>query len=157
RIAVDDHVAADAAGRHLANRSGRLALDLLQQRERRGDPIELARDEGEVCRRDIADDRKLDPIEIGPATLPILGVSGEGNSFVRLEFDEFEGTGADRVLSHIARRHVAWVDDRKPRGEQRNKRRLWPGQMESDLVSAVSGDLREVAVPRFAGIETKFL
>src|SRR6516225_1255222 len=51
RIAVDDQVAADPAWRHLADRAGLLALDVLGQRQSCRDPIELPGDESEVCRR----------------------------------------------------------------------------------------------------------
>jgi hypothetical protein len=48
--------------------------------------------------------RAIDAVEIGPARLPIIGVAGQFDRLVRLEFDEFEGARTDRVLPHLARR-----------------------------------------------------
>jgi hypothetical protein len=48
--------------------------------------------------RGAADDRVFDAVEIGTVRLPVGGVAGQLDRLVRLEFDKFEGAGADRVL-----------------------------------------------------------
>ena len=68
-------------------------------------------------RRGVLDDRVLDPVEIGPVLFPVIRVAGDLDPFVRLELDQLERAGADRLGAHLARRHVAGVDrptSRKP-------------------------------------------
>src|SRR6266852_4436047 len=103
-------------------------------------------------RREIADDRILDAVEIRPALLPVIRVLCHLDVFVGLELNEFKRAGADRMAAHIARRHVAGIDRREPRGEQRDKSRLRPLQMKGDFVITIGGHTAEVPVPRFAGI-----
>ena len=83
----------------------------------------------------------FDAVEIGPARLPVIRVARHRDVFVRLELDEFERAGADRMAAHLARRHVAGIDRRLARGEQRDQVGLRPLQVEGDLVVAVGGDL----------------
>src|SRR5437762_6032884 len=92
-------------------------------------------------------DRVLDAIEIRPVLLPVIEVSGHLDLFVGLEADEFEWAGADRILPHVARRHVAGIDRRESRGQCGEKRRLRPLQMKGNLVVAPGADPLEVAVP----------
>src|SRR5215813_7819643 len=49
------------------------------------------------------------------------------------------------------------IDHRIAGSEQRHKGRLRPAQLEGNLIVAVGGHLLEVAIPRFAWIETKLL
>src|SRR5205823_2504392 len=74
-----------------------------------------------------------------------------------LELDEFEGTGTDRMLPHIARRHVAGINRRVTGSEERKKDRLRPLQMEGDLKVAIGGDPLEGPVPGLAGVDAKLL
>ena len=60
--------------------------------------VELAGDKAEDRRRAVGDDRVFDAVEIGPALLPVIRVAHELDQFIRLEFDEFERAGADRML-----------------------------------------------------------
>ena len=55
------------------------------------------------------------------------------------------------------RRHMAGIDRRTARGEQRDERRLRPLQVERDLVIAVGGHSFEVAVPGLARIDLRSL
>ena len=57
------------------------------------------------------------------AQRPVMGVFNN-LVIVRLELDEFEWTGADRMLPHLRRRYVTGIDRREPAGEQHQKRRL---------------------------------
>jgi len=106
-------------------------------------------------RRHVEDYRKLDAVEIRPAVLPVIRVARHCDPFVRLELDEFERAGADRMLSHLGRRDMARIDYRTAGSEQSDKRRLWPMQVEGDLEVAVGGHFLKVVVPRLARIETK--
>src|SRR5437870_9553219 len=56
-----------------------------------------------------------------------------------------------------ARRHMAGIDRRYARGQKCNKIGLRPLQVKGDLIIAIRGDFFEVAVPRPARVETKFL
>src|SRR5215472_12136672 len=73
-------------------------------------PLIRAADEGERTRRQVLDDRILDAVEIGSPWLPVIRIAGHRNRLVRLEIDEFERAGADRVLPHLARRDVARIN-----------------------------------------------
>jgi hypothetical protein len=59
------------------------------------------------------------------------------------------------MVAHVARRHVAGIDRRKPGSEQRDKRRLRPLQVERHLVIAVGADLLQILVPDLARIDPK--
>src|SRR6202040_1738452 len=96
-------------------------------------------------------------IEIWPAGFPVFGIPRQLDRFVRLEFDEFERAGTDRMLAHVARRHVARIDRREPGSEQGDECRLWALQPECHLVIAVGGDLIEVAIPSLARVDPKRL
>ena len=158
RGAIDQQGARQVGREHRADRLRRLARKIPQQRDRHPeDLIERTGDKSQDARRKARDDRPLDAVEIGPARLPVIGVSRHPDVFVRLEFDEFEWAGADRMLAHVARRDVTRIDRRPARGQQRQERRLWAVQTEGDLIVAVDTDLVEVAVPRLARIEAKFL
>src|SRR5207253_11214398 len=65
---------------------------------------------------------------------PVIWIARQRDPFVGLEFDEFERAGADRMLTHLVRRYVAWINHRKAGGEQRDKRRLRSLQMEGNLI-----------------------
>src|SRR3984893_11296666 len=160
-IAVDEQVAIDAAvRRQLADRVRPLAFHILQERYRHGvweGHVQLAGNKRQCCCRHVADDRKFYAIEIRPILLPVIRVSRHLDSLVRLELLEFERTGADRMLAHVARRHVAGIDRREPVSEQHQERRLRPLQMEGDLVIAIRGDLFEVAIPGFERIDTELV
>src|SRR5260370_20081913 len=114
-------------------------------------------DKGEGPRRQVFDDRVFDTVEIRPALLPVIRVSGYCDRLVRLEFDEFEWAGADRVLAHLAGRHMAGVDRRPSGSQHRQERGLRPLQMKGDLVVAFRGYFIEVAVPGFAWVETQLV
>src|SRR5215469_9592882 len=140
-------VPADPARRHLADRAGLLALDVPRQRQSCRGPIELTGDKREVRRRAVADDRKLDAVQIGSARLPVIRVARQRDPLVGFELDKFEWAGADRMLAHLSRRQVARINDRKAGSEQCEEGRLRPMQMEGDLMIAIGGHLLEVAVP----------
>jgi hypothetical protein len=75
----------------------------------------LPADERQNPRRRVLDDRIFHTVEIRPARFPVLQVSDYRDDLVGLEFDEFEGAGADRVAAHVARRNVAGIDRRPAR------------------------------------------
>src|SRR5260370_2818942 len=97
------------------------------------------------------------PVEIGPYRFPIIRVPGDPDPLVRLELDEFERAGADRMPAHVARRHVTGVDHRPAGGQESNERGLRPLQTKRDPIIAVGDYLFEVLVPGFAGIEAELL
>src|SRR5438045_9716281 len=120
-VDIDQHSAGDIDTGHFANRLRRLLSEILQGR--RGNAvgradIEIAGEEGQIARRDLAQDRKLDAVEIGPARFPVTRVFRELDVFVRLELKEFERTGDDRRLPYPKRRHMAWVDWSPSSGDQ---------------------------------------
>ena len=121
-VAVYDQVAADIGRIELAERLRCLALDIVGKRHRQApeSDVELARNKRQHRRRHVADDGILEPIEIWPAGFPVVGIPGQFDRFVRLEFDEFKRAGTDRTLAHLARRHVARIDRREPGSEQRD-------------------------------------
>src|SRR5207244_627354 len=113
--------------------------------------IELAGDEAEHRRRAILDDGPFNTVEIGASLFPILWISFELDVLVRLVLDEFERTGADRVLSHVLGRDVTRVNRRVARGQEGDKSRLRPLQVEGYRL-ALGADPVQVAVPGFARI-----
>src|SRR6185437_2205161 len=145
---------------HFADRLRRLLAEVLQRR--RGDPVgradvEIAGEECQVARRDLAQDRKFDAIEIGPARFPIIRVLAELDVFVWFELDEFKRAGADRFLPHLTRRHVAWVDRRPSRGEERQQPGLWLLKAKTNLVVAIGGDRLDIAVPGLPRIDAQLV
>src|SRR5215472_9833849 len=128
-VAVDQEIAAAVRRPELADRVRRLALDIFQQRDAHDvgpGHVELAGDETEDRRRAVWHNRVVYAVEIGPIPLPVIGISGDLDRLVRLELDEFERAGADRVAAHVARRDVARIDRRIAGGEQGDKGRLRP-------------------------------
>src|SRR5207247_3154755 len=115
--------------------------------------VELSGDQRQYGGRQVLDDRILDAVEIRPILLPVIRVPRYLDVFVRSEPDEFERTGADRLLAHVARRHVAGIDRREPGSESGEEGRLRSFQTESDLIVAVGGDPFDVAVPGLARID----
>ena len=105
-VAVDHHVAVDVGRHQLADRLRPLVLHVVQHRHlkeiRRGH-VELAGREGQLPGRLVLDDRPFDAVEIGPVLFPVVGIARDLDVFVRLEFDELERSGADRMLPHVAR------------------------------------------------------
>jgi hypothetical protein len=157
RRAVDQQVAAVVVHHHGADGLRCLDLHLFQQRHRHPQHVELAGDKGERAGPGIRDDRRFDTVEIGPTGLPVIRVLHHLDAFVRLEFEEFERPGADRMLAHLRRRHMAGIDRRQPGGEQRDQVGLRPLQMKGDLIVAVGGDLLDIAVPRFARVDAELV
>ena len=101
-----------------------------------GQPVPVVTDRP-APRRDVFDDRVFDAVEIRPARLPVIRIARHRDRLVRLELDELERAGADRMGAHVARQHVARVD-RRPSGRQQcEKRRLRPLQMKGGLVVAI--------------------
>src|SRR5262245_19523642 len=92
--------------------------------------IELAGDKRENRRRPVRYNHVFDPAEVRPAFLPIIRVPAHLDGLVRLELDELEWAGADRVLSHLARWDVTGIDRRVSRSEEPEQRELWPPQAE---------------------------
>jgi len=74
-----------------------------------------------------------------------------------LELDELERPGADRTPPHLGGRHVARIDRREPRGEQRQEGGLRAFQPERHLVVGLDDDAIEVAVPGLAWIDAQRL
>src|ERR1051325_1099509 len=103
------------------------------------------------------DDRIFDPVERGTAGLAVIRVAGELDPLGRLELDEFERPGADRLLPHLRRRHMARIDRRGAGGEQREQRGLRPVEPEGDFVIALGRHLFEIAVPGLARVHPKLL
>jgi HEAT repeat protein len=117
---LGDQAAVDADRRQLADCLRHLAGHVLQQRRRHAIPeghVEFTGDESQYRRRQVANDRILDAIEIRPALFPIIGVARHLDVLVRLELDEFERAGADRMLAHVARRNMAGVNRRITGGQ----------------------------------------
>src|SRR6516165_4223615 len=119
--------------------------------------IELAGDERQYRRRQVADDRIFDAVEIRSALLPIIGVSGHLDVLVRLEPDEFKRARADRMLAHVSRRDMTGIDRGIPGSEQSEKGWLRPLQAEGNLIVAMRGDRVEVPVPGLARIDAQLL
>ena len=92
------------------------------------------------------------PVEMRLAFLPVILVLCEFHMLVLLEADELERAGADRRGAHLLRRHMAGIDRRVTRGEQRDKGRLAPLQVENRLVVAVRRHLFKVLVPGLARV-----
>jgi len=61
-----------------------------------------------------------------PARLPVIRVLRDADQLVRLELDEFERPGTDRLQTHVARRHMAGIDRRPARRQQRDEGGLRP-------------------------------
>ena len=59
------------------------------------------------------------------------------------------------MRAHIARRHVARINRRKPRGEQCDKGGLRSFQPKGDFAVAVRHDLLKVTVPRLTGVDAQ--
>src|SRR5215472_16024631 len=159
-LAVHHYVAIDIYRDQVADRLGVLVLDVVQHRDLdiiRRSHIDLAGKKGQDASRYVLVDRVLDTVEIGTVLFPVIRVPGYLNRLVRLEFDKFERAGADGMATHLARRHMAWIDWREPGGEQGNKGRLRPLQMEGDLKVTVRGHLFEIFVPGFTRINAKIL
>src|SRR5262249_12107027 len=103
-VAVDEQITGDVWCDQFADRLRCLAPDVPQLRDRNPEiRVVFAGDEGQKARRDVLDDRVFDAVEIGPARLPVVRVAGHGDRLVRLEIDEFERAGADRMFAHVAR------------------------------------------------------
>ena len=119
--------------------------------------VELAGDEGEDRRRAVRDDGIFDAVEIRPPRLPVIRVARDFDVLVRFVVDKFEWAGADRMLAHVARRHVARVDRRIARGEQCEQRRLRPFEMKSGLMLAAGRGLGDIDPPGLAIVEAELL
>src|SRR5215469_17074904 len=65
--------------------------------------VELAGNESQCRGRPVTDNCIFDAVEIGAVLLPVIGISCYPDVFVRLELDEFERAGADRMLTHVSR------------------------------------------------------
>ena len=103
-----EHVARDVRDEHVADRLRHLALDVLQLRHRDAEiDVFVAGEERQQPRRDVGDDAVFDAVEIGLARFPVIRVADHRDRLVRLELDEFERPGADRMLPHLRRRDVA--------------------------------------------------
>src|ERR1700730_13076541 len=137
--------------------SGGWGFDVLHQRDRGPDPVELAGGKGEVRRRHIANNRMLNPVEKRPALLPVIRVANHRDPFVRLELTKFERARADRMLPHLCRRHVARIDHGIAGSEEGYERRLRPFQMEGRGEISVSGDRFDVLVPSFPRVDAQLL
>src|SRR5580692_10205563 len=135
----------------------RLVMSFISGMDRGCDPIGLPSDEGQVRGRQVADDRELDAVEIGPPALPVIRVAGQRDPLVRLKLDKSKGSGADGMLPHLGRSNMARIDHRITRGQQHDKGRLRPFQTEGDLVVAVGRYFCEVAVPRLARIDPQLV
>src|SRR5919109_1087176 len=97
----------------------------------------------------------FDAVEIRPARLPVIRVTRRAHDLVRLELDEFERTGPDRMAAHLGWRDVARIDRRPPGCEQRKQRWLRPLQMKGDLVIAAGGHPLYIRVPGLARIDAE--
>jgi hypothetical protein len=77
-----------------------------------------------IPRRTSSNNLVFDAIKIRPVFLPVVWIPLDDDVFVRLEFDELEGTCANRMLTHVAGRDVARIDGRVSGSEQREQCRL---------------------------------
>jgi hypothetical protein len=102
---------------------------------------------GQVAGSAFAHNRVFDAIEIGSVRLPVIGIAGDLDVFVRLELDKFEWAGADRVLPHLARRHMAGIDRRPPGGQQRQQIGLRLLELEADLEVTPGGYFGNIVIP----------
>ena len=111
--AADDQVTAAINQVAVADHIRNLFLDVLELRERDTEiDVGLADDEAQEPRRGILDDRPFDAVELRSSPLPIIGVLGDADDFVRLELDKLERAGADRMEAHVTRRHVTGINGR---------------------------------------------
>ena len=124
---VDQQVTIDPFARfQLADRLRRLALDVFHQRHRQPPNGKVMSNlpamKARLAVAEILDDRIFDAIEIRPPRLPVIRVAGHLNVLVGLVLDEFEGAGADRMLAHLVRRHMAGIDRRETRPRSASER-----------------------------------
>src|SRR6516162_3379977 len=111
--AVHDQVTAAINQVAVADHIRNLFFDVPELRERDTEvDVGLADDEAQEPRRGILDDRPFDALEIRSAGFPVIGVLGDTDDFVRLEFDKLERAGTDRMEAHVARRHVTGINGR---------------------------------------------
>ena len=149
-----------AAGRNLAVGLGDLALHVLELRDAQGKRkrhIDISRNERQHRRRWILDNRVVDAVEIRQPRFPVTRVARDPDRLVLLELDEFEGASADRVLSHLRRRHMAGVYRREAAGQHHQECRLRALQMKRHRVVAIGGDPVEIFVQGFARIKAELL
>ena len=147
RLAVDDQVAVDGARVFIADRARHLALDVGQiWRRQPAGQVEFAGDECQDRGCPVFDDREFDAVEIGQARLPVIRVLCQRDVLVGFELDEFERTGADRLLAHLVRRLMAWGNRGEAACQQRRECRLPPLQVKRHLVITIGGNGIEVVV-----------
>src|SRR5215831_5701551 len=92
-----------------ADRLRRLACDIPQQGHRdlkREGHVKLAGDKGQDRSRAVRYHGIFDAVEVRPIPLPVIEIARHLDVFVRLELDEFERAGADRMLAHFTRRYM---------------------------------------------------
>jgi hypothetical protein len=152
---VDVEIAAGVEWRDFADRLRRLRLHFAHQRDCdiiRPSQVELAAGKGQYRRRAVRDDRVLDGIEMGPPRFPVIRVVRDLDALVWLVLDEFERARSDRVLPHLRRCHMAGVDRRIARGEQREQRRLRALEVKGGGAFVIGGDARDILPPEFAWV-----
>ena len=115
RLAVDQQISTGIGRDQITNSLRRLLFHVLEERDcdlvGKGQ-VELTGDEGEDRGRAVRNDRVFDAVEIGPPRFPIIGISDQLDPFIRLELDEFERAGADRMLPNVAWRDMTRIDRR---------------------------------------------
>src|SRR6516165_4932346 len=109
---IDEQCARQIPGLDFADRLRRLSLEILQCRDAhiQRNHVKLPGKKGQVARTGFAHDRVFDAVEVRPARFPVMRVFRHFDLFVMLERDEFERAGTDRMLAHLARRHMAGID-----------------------------------------------
>src|SRR5262249_17977072 len=109
--------------------------------------VEFAGNKAEDRGRAVCDDRVFDAVEVRPVRFPVIRISRHRDPFGWLDLDEVERAGADRVLTHVARRDMAGIHRREPGCEKRSKGRLRSLQMKGRLVCSIGSDMVQVMVP----------
>ena len=149
-LAIHQDVGVVVHRRRLAHHPRRLAADVAQLRDRHlpgKGHVEAAGHEAQQRRRRAGDDVELDAVEMRLARLEVVGIAHQPDAVELLERVELERPGADRLDAHLGARHVAGIDRREPRGEQRQQRGLRMVEMDGDFVVVAAVDVVDVAVP----------
>ena len=87
-----------ALGRDREMRQRLQTLDVERQHRAEARDVRLLRLERRCARAAVGDEARDDPVEVGPALLPVVGVAVEPHVLALLPFHEFVGARADRFV-----------------------------------------------------------